>query len=89
MGPLREARPARIMVGSDAQARKEWCIVPKQKPHKGLLKRVRVTGRGKVKYKRTNAGHLMSVKESRRRRRFRRDKLMTKAAAKRALQALC
>jgi large subunit ribosomal protein L35 len=76
------------MWGSDLQARKGRCLVPKQKPHKGLRKRVKVTGRGKVKYKRTNAGHLMSVKESKRRRRFRRDKVMTKATAKRALEAI-
>ena len=62
--------------------------MPKGKPHKGVLKRVRVTARGKVKYKRTNAGHLMSVKASRRRRRFRRDKIMSDATAKRVLGAI-
>lgn len=36
--------------------------MPKLKPHKGLLKRVSVTGRGKVKFKRPNAGHLNSHK---------------------------
>ena len=62
--------------------------MPKQKPHKGLLKRVKVTARGKLKHKRTNAGHLMSVKESKRRRRFRRDKIMDKAMAKKSLAAI-
>ena len=62
--------------------------MPKQKPHKGVLKRVQVTARGKVKYKRTNAGHLMSVKQSRRRRRFRRDKIMSNTMSKKVLEAI-
>lgn len=36
--------------------------MPKLKSHKGLLKRVRITGRGKVKWHRAFAGHLMSHK---------------------------
>lgn len=36
--------------------------MPKQKTHKGLAKRVKVTGTGKVKRKRCNGGHLMSGK---------------------------
>lgn len=34
----------------------------KAKPNKGLLKRVRVTGKGKVKFRKSNNGHLRSVK---------------------------
>lgn len=34
----------------------------KMKSHKALLKRVRVTGRGKVKFKRAFTGHLRSHK---------------------------
>ena len=62
--------------------------MPKQNPHKGVLDRVRVTARGKVKYKRTNAGHLMSGKSGRRRRRFRRDKIMSNTMAKKTLEAI-
>lgn len=62
--------------------------MPKQKSHKGLASRVKITARGKVKFKRTNGGHLMSVKESKRKRRFRRDGMMSKANAKRTLEAL-
>ena len=58
------------------------------KPHKGMLKRVKVTARGKIKYKRSNAGHLMSVKSSKRRRRFRRDKVMSAAMTKGLAAAL-
>ena len=36
--------------------------MPKMKSHKGLLKRVKITGQGKIKFKRANAGHLMSHK---------------------------
>jgi large subunit ribosomal protein L35 len=36
--------------------------MPKLKSHKGLLKRVKITGRGKVKWHRAFAGHLMSHK---------------------------
>lgn len=62
--------------------------MPKQKTHKGLASRVKVTARGKVKHKRTNAGHLMSVKEGKRKRKFRRGQTMSKANARRAIEAL-
>ncbi len=45
--------------------------MPKQKTHKGLKKRVKVTARGKVLHKRANGGHLMSGKSAKRRRRLR------------------
>lgn len=34
--------------------------MPKMKPHKGTLKRVKITASGKVKFKRTGLGHLNS-----------------------------
>ena len=42
--------------------------MPKNKPHKGLLKRVTITGRGKIKWKRAGKSHLnghMSGKQNR------------------------
>ena len=42
--------------------------MPKQKTHKGLLKRIKVTARGKVKHRRSGGGHLMSGKSPKRRR---------------------
>lgn len=42
--------------------------MPKQKTHKGLKKRVKVTATGKVMYKRSCGGHLMSSKNAKRRR---------------------
>jgi len=34
--------------------------MPKLKSHKGLLKRIRITGRGKVSFRKANTGHLRS-----------------------------
>ena len=45
--------------------------MPKQKTHKGLRKRVKVTATGKIKRKSAFARHLMSGKSSKRRRRLR------------------
>jgi large subunit ribosomal protein L35 len=44
--------------------------MPKMKGHKGLRKRVKITAGGKVKYKRSGGGHLMSGKNAKRRRRI-------------------
>ena len=44
--------------------------MPKLKPHKGLLKRVKVTGTGKILRHKANKGHLMSSKAGKRRRRL-------------------
>ena len=44
--------------------------MPKQKTHKGISKRVKVTAKGKIRYKKAGAGHLMSVKTSKRRRKI-------------------
>ena len=43
---------------------------PKVKPHKGLLKRVKVTATGKIIRRKSNKSHLMSHKPSKRRRRL-------------------
>jgi len=44
--------------------------MPKQKTHKGLKKRVKVTASGKVKHKKAGTGHLMSSKNAKRRRKL-------------------
>ncbi len=36
--------------------------MPKGKPHKGLLKRITISSRGKVKFKHARSGHLRSKK---------------------------
>lgn len=45
--------------------------MPKMKTHKGLTKRVRVTRKGKIKFKPSHKGHLMSGKSGSRVRRLR------------------
>ncbi len=47
--------------------------MPKMKRHKGIAKRMRLSARGKLKYNKSNAGHLMSGKSGDRRRRLRKD----------------
>jgi len=44
--------------------------MPKQKTHKGLTKRMKVTGSGKIKRKRAFGSHLMGSKNAKRRRRI-------------------
>jgi len=56
--------------------------MPKQKTHKGLSKRIKITASGKVKRKRACGGHLMSGKDAKRRRRTASSTIMTGATAK-------
>jgi len=63
--------------------------MPKQKTHKGLSKRVKVTASGKVKYKKSFTGHLMSSKSAKRKRGLAKSSTMTKALAKTAKIFLC
>ena len=57
--------------------------MPKNKSHKGLLKRIRVTKTGLVKHMRCGGKHLRSDKPGSRIRQFRLDTYMTTAEAKR------
>ena len=56
--------------------------MPKQKTHKGLRKRVKITATGKVRHKRAGGGHLMSGKNAKRRRRVSTSSIMKSATAK-------
>jgi len=56
----------------------------KQKTHKGLSKRVKITASGKVKHKRPCGGHLMSSKNAKRRRKISTDTTMAGGMAKKA-----
>lgn len=42
----------------------------KRKPHKGLLKRIRISAKGKILRHKANKGHLMTCKSGNRRRRL-------------------
>lgn len=55
--------------------------MPKQKTHKGLSKRIKITATGKVKHRRAGGGHLMSGKNAKRRRRIGSSAIMTGAPA--------
>jgi large subunit ribosomal protein L35 len=56
--------------------------MPKQKTHKGLAKRVKLSSKGKVKRKHGFKGHLMSGKGGKRRRHLKRPAGATKAITK-------
>ncbi len=63
--------------------------MPKMKSHKGLAKRVKLTARGKIKFKQGNAGHLMSGKSGNRKQKLRsRSTLNNPKLAKRITRAL-
>jgi large subunit ribosomal protein L35 len=53
----------------------------KQKSHKGARKRFKLTANGKVKHKRSFAGHLMSGKPGHRKRRLRQAAYLHKTVA--------
>ena len=62
--------------------------MPKMKTHKGLAKRVRVSANKKIKYKKHSAGHLMSGKPGKRKRRLRRKGIVETVLQKKLLVAL-
>jgi large subunit ribosomal protein L35 len=55
--------------------------MPKMKGHKGLAKRIKLTGTGKLKRKRCCGSHLMSGKNAKRRRRISSTAIITGPAA--------
>ncbi len=55
----------------------------KQKTHKGLKKRVRISATGKVKHRRAGGSHLMSSKNAKRRRRIGSSAVMAGSTAER------
>lgn len=67
---------------------RKGATMPKMKTHKGLKKRVKVTASGKVRYKSSFAGHLMSGKSGNRCRNLRRPALLSGKPAVRVKIAL-
>ena len=57
--------------------------MPKNKSHKGILKRIRVTKTGKVKHKSAYSGHFKSSKSATRLRRLRTLNTLSNSEAKR------
>jgi large subunit ribosomal protein L35 len=63
--------------------------MPKMKPHKGLLKRVKVSARKKVVRAKAFGSHLMSGKSGRRKQRLRRLVTVQGKLAQNLLRAMC
>lgn len=63
--------------------------MPKQKTHKGLQKRVKVTASGKIKARKSFSGHLMSVKTSKKRRQLRHSFIVHSTITKTLKEMLC
>jgi len=55
--------------------------MPKQKTHKGMQKRFKVTASGKARHRKAFRGHLLSHKNGKRRRQLRQDALATGRSA--------
>jgi large subunit ribosomal protein L35 len=60
----------------------------KMKSHKGARKRFKVTASGKVRYRRSFAGHLMSGKTGDRKRKLRRPGYLFPADAKKVIKQM-
>ncbi len=60
----------------------------KFKPHKGTLKRVRVSAKGKVKRRKVGLGHLCSHKSAARKRQLRRPATCPAVEARRVLKMI-
>ncbi len=63
-------------------------IMPKQKTHKGMKKRFKLTASGKVKFRRAFRGHLLSHKNGKRIRQLRQDGVIEGAEATTIQQGL-
>jgi large subunit ribosomal protein L35 len=62
--------------------------MPRQKTHKGISKRFKVTASGKAKHRSPNRGHILGPKTPKRKRHLRQDGVVTGVAAKTIVEAL-
>jgi large subunit ribosomal protein L35 len=62
--------------------------MPKQKTHKGMKKRFKVTASGKVKHRKAFRGHRLSHKAAKRRMQLRGDSVVVGTEAKKIADAL-
>ena len=63
-------------------------IMPKQKTHKGMQKRFKITASGKAKHRKANRGHILGKKSGDRKRSLRNDGVVTGTVAKKIADAL-
>lgn len=71
-----------------ADRQSEVFDMPKQKTHKGLAKRFKITARGKVKFRRPGNSHLSSHKSGARVRHLRKTAVLTGALAQKIIEKL-
>ncbi len=62
--------------------------MPRQKTHKGIAKRFKVTASGKAKHRSANRGHILGPKTPKRKRHLRQDGVVDGANAKTIVKAL-
>jgi large subunit ribosomal protein L35 len=62
--------------------------MPKQKTHKGIKKRFKLTASGKAKHRKAFRGHKLSHKNAKRKRQLRQDNVVTGVRAEMILDAL-
>lgn len=62
--------------------------MPKQKTHKGMQKRFKITASGKAKHRKANRGHILGKKSGDRKRGLRGDGVITGTVAKKIAAAL-
>lgn len=62
--------------------------MPKQKTHKGIKKRFKVTASGKAKHRKAFRGHLLSSKPGKRKRNLRQDGVLDNYQADTVIEAL-
>ncbi|MCA9052531.1 MAG: 50S ribosomal protein L35 [Planctomycetaceae bacterium] len=62
--------------------------MPKQKTHKAMAKRFKVTASGKVKHRKAFRGHILGPKSGSRKRHLRQDGVLTGAVAEVIVNAL-
>lgn len=62
--------------------------MPKQKTHKGMMKRFKVTAKGKVKHRKAFRGHILGKKSGSRKRHLRQDGVIVDAEAKNIIDAM-
>jgi large subunit ribosomal protein L35 len=62
--------------------------MPRQKTHKGISKRFKVTASGKAKHRKANRGHILGPKTSKRKRHLRQDGVVAGVTAKVIVEAL-
>jgi large subunit ribosomal protein L35 len=78
-----------LVVAADSRARgwarEAWSMGVKQKTHKGMRKRFKVTAGKKVRYRRSFSGHLMSGKTGSRCRKLRRPAYLAPSVEKKVL----